>query len=67
MVPWTLAMDRGPSSRCVDESYYLIISIITDLLKLMLQTAPVLLLFPPTSGPDAKADGQPLRFEFTQG
>ncbi|GAB7352278.1 hypothetical protein MBLNU459_g2738t1 [Dothideomycetes sp. NU459] len=35
--------------------------------SLMLQTAPILLLFPPTTGPDAKPDGQPLRFEFTAG
>ncbi|KZF20113.1 hypothetical protein L228DRAFT_250557 [Xylona heveae TC161] len=35
--------------------------------KLMLQTAPVLMLFPPTTGPDAKLDGQPLRYEFTSG
>jgi oligosaccharyltransferase complex subunit gamma len=30
----------------------------------MLQTAPVLMLFPPTIGPDAKADIQPIRFDF---
>ncbi|KAJ5101469.1 hypothetical protein NUU61_003691 [Penicillium alfredii] len=33
--------------------------------KLMLQTAPVILMFPPTVGPFAKVDGDPLRFEFT--
>lgn len=33
--------------------------------KLMLQTAPIVLLFPPTVGPFAKADGQPLRFDFS--
>jgi len=33
----------------------------------MLQTAPVLLLFHPTEGPDAKADGQPSRFDFNTG
>lgn len=31
----------------------------------MLQTAPVLLLFQPTVGPNAKLDGQPLRYEFS--
>ncbi|KAL8968427.1 MAG: hypothetical protein Q9183_002462 [Haloplaca sp. 2 TL-2023] len=35
--------------------------------KLMLQTAPVLLLFPPTVGPDAKADAQAIRYDFTMG
>ncbi|KAJ5782193.1 hypothetical protein N7457_003967 [Penicillium paradoxum] len=33
--------------------------------KLMLQTAPVLLVFPPTVGPFAKVDGNPSRFDFT--
>ncbi|KAL4885387.1 hypothetical protein BJY04DRAFT_180850 [Aspergillus karnatakaensis] len=33
--------------------------------KLMLQTAPVLLIFPPTAGPYAKVDDSPLRFDFT--
>ncbi|CAI7678352.1 unnamed protein product [Penicillium manginii] len=33
--------------------------------KLMLQTAPVLLLFPPTIGPFAKLDAEPLRYDFT--
>jgi hypothetical protein len=31
----------------------------------MLQTAPVLLVFPPTIGPFAKVEGEPLRFDFT--
>ncbi|KAL1310810.1 hypothetical protein AAFC00_001049 [Neodothiora populina] len=35
--------------------------------SLMLQTAPVLLLFPPTLGPDAKPDGAPVRFDFSTG
>ncbi|KAF2088624.1 putative dolichyl-diphosphooligosaccharide-protein glycotransferase [Saccharata proteae CBS 121410] len=35
--------------------------------SLMLQTAPVLLLFHPTVGPNAKADLQPTRFDFSQG
>ncbi|KAI9836834.1 MAG: hypothetical protein M1819_000999 [Sarea resinae] len=35
--------------------------------KLMLQTAPVILLFPPTTGPGAKLDGQPIRFDFAVG
>lgn len=35
--------------------------------SLMLQTAPVLLLFHPTQGPDSKADGQPDRFDFNTG
>jgi len=34
---------------------------------MMLQTAPVLLLFPPTTGPGAKADTNPIRFDFTAG
>ncbi|KAJ5951785.1 Magnesium transporter protein 1 [Penicillium vulpinum] len=33
--------------------------------KLMLQTAPVLLVFPPTIGPFAKVEGSPIRFDFT--
>ncbi|KAF2237413.1 oligosaccharyl transferas-like protein subunit [Viridothelium virens] len=35
--------------------------------SLMLQTAPVLLLFQPTTGPNAKADAQPVRFDFNTG
>ncbi|KAL8740957.1 MAG: hypothetical protein Q9190_006392 [Brigantiaea leucoxantha] len=35
--------------------------------KLMLQTAPVLLFFPPTVGPHAQSDGQPIRYDFTMG
>ncbi|KIW14919.1 hypothetical protein PV08_07704 [Exophiala spinifera] len=33
-------------------------------MKLQLQTAPVLLFFPPTVGPNAKPDAQPLRLDF---
>ncbi|BCR92329.1 OST3/OST6 family protein [Aspergillus chevalieri] len=33
--------------------------------KLMLQTAPVLLVFPPTVGPFARVDDTPFRFDFT--
>ncbi|KAJ5150970.1 uncharacterized protein N7482_010222 [Penicillium canariense] len=33
--------------------------------KLMLQTAPVILLFPPTVGPFAKVESEPVRFDFT--
>lgn len=33
--------------------------------KLMLQTAPVLLVFPPTVGPFAKVDDAPVRFDFS--
>ncbi|OAL01332.1 hypothetical protein IQ06DRAFT_248379 [Phaeosphaeriaceae sp. SRC1lsM3a] len=35
--------------------------------SMMLQTAPVLLFFHPTVGPNAKADAQPVRFDFTAG
>ncbi|KAL8716014.1 MAG: hypothetical protein Q9220_000681 [cf. Caloplaca sp. 1 TL-2023] len=35
--------------------------------KLMLQTAPVLMLFPPTVGTNAVPDAQPVRYEFTTG
>ncbi|KAF2735401.1 hypothetical protein EJ04DRAFT_552021 [Polyplosphaeria fusca] len=35
--------------------------------SLMLQTAPVILFFHPTVGPDAKVDAQPVRFDFTAG
>ncbi|OJD37136.1 oligosaccharyl transferase subunit [Diplodia corticola] len=35
--------------------------------SLMLQTAPVLLLFHPTSGPNARADATPKRFDFAMG
>jgi oligosaccharyltransferase complex subunit gamma len=33
----------------------------------MLQTAPVLLYFHPTIGPNAKVDAQPVRYDFTAG
>ncbi|KAJ5455808.1 uncharacterized protein N7458_004072 [Penicillium daleae] len=33
--------------------------------KLLLQTAPVILLFPPTVGPFAKLESEPARFDFT--
>ena len=35
--------------------------------QLLLQTAPVLLFFPPTIGPYAKVDGQPIRYDFSSG
>lgn len=35
--------------------------------KLMLQTAPIILLFPPTTGVGAKSDAQPVRYDFTTG
>ncbi|MCJ1325019.1 oligosaccharyl transferase subunit ost3/OST6, partial [Thelotrema lepadinum] len=35
--------------------------------KMTLQTAPVLFLYPPTTGPNAKADNQPIRLDFSQG
>ncbi|KAJ9667829.1 oligosaccharyl transferase subunit ost3/OST6 [Coniosporium apollinis] len=35
--------------------------------SLMLQTAPVLLLFHPTVGPNSKLDPHPVRFDFTMG
>ncbi|KAF2106270.1 hypothetical protein BDV96DRAFT_533987 [Lophiotrema nucula] len=35
--------------------------------SLMLQTAPVILFFHPTVGPNAKIDSQPVRFDFTAG
>ncbi|KAK5137999.1 hypothetical protein LTR08_005796 [Meristemomyces frigidus] len=35
--------------------------------SLQLQTAPVLLLFHPTTGPDAKPDNQASRFDFSSG
>ena len=34
---------------------------------MMLQTAPVLYFYPPTTGPGAKTDAQPVRMEFKQG
>lgn len=33
----------------------------------MLQTAPILLYFHPTVGPNAQVDSQPVRFDFTSG
>jgi len=36
-------------------------------LQLGLQTAPVLLLFPPTVGPHAAASAEPLRYDFNNG
>ncbi|KAG8629493.1 hypothetical protein KVT40_003358 [Elsinoe batatas] len=35
--------------------------------SLQLQTAPILLLFPPSEGPYAKVDGQPKRLDFNTG
>ncbi|KAI4186204.1 MAG: hypothetical protein L6R41_003621 [Letrouitia leprolyta] len=35
--------------------------------KLMLQTAPILMFFPPTVGLEAKSDPQPIRYDFTMG
>ncbi|KAL1590558.1 hypothetical protein WHR41_00608 [Cladosporium halotolerans] len=35
--------------------------------SLMLQTAPVLLLFPPSTGPNARTDPSPIRFDFLSG
>ncbi|KAL8942102.1 MAG: hypothetical protein Q9211_001541 [Gyalolechia sp. 1 TL-2023] len=35
--------------------------------KLMLQTAPILMLFPPSVGLEARSDAQPLRYDFTMG
>lgn len=37
------------------------------LIQLQLQTAPVLFLFHPTTGPNAVADGKPVRFDFATG
>jgi hypothetical protein len=34
---------------------------------MLLQTAPVLLFYPPTTGPNAKANSEPIRYEFMQG
>ncbi|KAG6011601.1 hypothetical protein E4U43_008220 [Claviceps pusilla] len=36
-------------------------------MSLGLQTAPVLVLFPPTTGPHAVASGEPLRYDFSAG
>ena len=35
--------------------------------QLMLQTAPVMMVFPPTTGPHAKLDAQAIRYDFTTG
>ncbi|KAL8779873.1 MAG: hypothetical protein Q9213_006743 [Squamulea squamosa] len=35
--------------------------------KLMLQTAPIIMLFPPTTGPYGKPDAQAIRYDFTTG
>lgn len=35
--------------------------------QLKLQTAPIILLFHPTVGPDAKVETAPVRYEFSQG
>ena len=40
---------------------------VLTVLQLQLQTAPVLLLFPPTTGPHGKPDQQALRFDFGTG
>lgn len=34
---------------------------------MQLNTAPLLLLYPPTVGPNSKPDGQPARYEFSSG
>ncbi|KAL8798095.1 MAG: hypothetical protein Q9182_006959 [Xanthomendoza sp. 2 TL-2023] len=35
--------------------------------KLMLQTAPIMMLFPPTTGPNANPKSQAIRYDFTTG
>ncbi|KAF3050924.1 oligosaccharyl transferase subunit ost3/OST6 [Didymella keratinophila] len=35
--------------------------------SLQLQTAPVLIFYPPTVGPNAKVDAQPVRYDFASG
>lgn len=35
--------------------------------QLGLQTAPVLMFFPPTTGPHAVASAEPIRYDFTTG
>jgi oligosaccharyltransferase complex subunit gamma len=40
---------------------------LSDFAQLGLQTAPVLLLFRPTTGPHAVAESSPLRFDFSGG
>lgn len=45
-------------------SSYMIQYYFTNGEKLMLQTAPVVLVYPPTTGPFAKLDSTPLRFDF---
>lgn len=40
---------------------------LTEANQMQLQTAPVLLLYLPTTGPHAKADGQPVRYDFGMG
>ncbi|KAL8676664.1 MAG: hypothetical protein Q9186_006835 [Xanthomendoza sp. 1 TL-2023] len=35
--------------------------------KLMLQTAPIMMLFPPTTGPNANPQSQAVRYDFTTG
>ena len=35
--------------------------------KMQLQTVPILVIFPATEGPDAQADGDPIRYTFSDG
>ena len=64
--PWTLQMAKGLFKR-FSGPYELGLTLTDPPLQLMLQTAPVLLLFPPTVGPDAKPDAQAIRYDFTMG
>lgn len=63
---WTLSMEGTRSNR-----YARLAPIAkertADFEKMMLQTAPVLLFFHPTVGPNAKLDSQPVRYDFTTG
>jgi hypothetical protein len=60
-------MERTLSSRYGRRIYWCRKHHDTNTHQLSLQTAPVLLFFPPTIGPNAKVDAQPVRFDFTSG
>jgi oligosaccharyltransferase complex subunit gamma len=47
--------------------YLFTVGVVANPAQMMLQTAPVLLYFHPTAGPNAKPDSQPVRFDFTGG
>jgi hypothetical protein len=57
-------MERTHLDRFVPALFQAYNDLPTNCPQLMLQTAPIVLLFPPTVGPGATADGTPQRFDL---